>query len=143
MMRHLALILVLSLLSTLGATGQVIISEFMAKNATSLVDEEGSHEDWIEIYNTSTNSVDLFNWSLTDNPGNLTKWRFPSTNIGPGKFIIVFASNKNRRTPGANLHTNFKLDPNPGEYLALVRPDLTLATVFAPIHPAQAQDVAY
>ena len=143
MMRRLAFILALSFFSTLGAFGQVIISEFMAKNATSIVDEDGSHEDWIEIYNTSTNTVDLFNWSLTDNPGNLTKWRFPSTNIGPGKFIMVFASNKNRRTPGANLHTNFKLDPNPGEYLALVRPDLALATVFAPIYPAQAQDVSY
>ena len=71
-------------------------------------------------------------WYLTDNDAQLTKWQFPSTNIAPNSFIIVFASGKNRRVTGQPLHANFSLNAG-GEYLALVRPDgVTKATEFAP-----------
>ncbi len=73
----------------------------------------------------------------------LTKWRFPATNIAAGQFMIVWASDKNRRTPGAPLHANFKL-ADEGEYLALVQPDgVTIATQFYPTFPPQLPDVSY
>ena len=121
----------------------LMISEFMASNTRTLADEDGSYEDWIEIYNKSTNTVDLNGWYLTDSRNDLTKWRFPSTNISAGSYIIVFASGKDRRIPGARLHTNFKLS-NSGEYLALVEPDgRTIATEFSPAFPKQFADVSY
>jgi len=46
---------------------------------------------------------------LTDSATDLTKWRFPATNLNAGGYLVVFASNQDRRTPGAPLHTNFKL----------------------------------
>jgi len=42
----------------------------MASNTSTLVDEDGESSDWIEIQNTSTNSVNLLNWALTDSAGN-------------------------------------------------------------------------
>ena len=48
--------------------------------------------------------------------------------LAPGDFLVVFASNKDRRIPGAVLHTNFSLRQE-GEYLALVRPDGYVAWV--------------
>src|SRR5262249_39996624 len=60
-----------------------------------------------------------------------------------GNYLVVFASNKNRRTPGAPLHTNFKLDAA-GEYLALVQPDgVTVASEYAPAFPPQVTDVSF
>ncbi|HEX2748793.1 MAG TPA: LamG domain-containing protein, partial [Verrucomicrobiales bacterium] len=47
-----------------------------------------------------------------------------------------------RRTPGSPLHTNFKLDSE-GEYLALIKPDLSIATEFAPSFPPQLPDTSY
>src|SRR5206468_11933636 len=41
------------------------ITEFMAKNNTSITDENGTHSDWIEIHNSGTCPLNLFNWSLT------------------------------------------------------------------------------
>ena len=121
---------------------QLRISEFMAANSTSLADEDGSFEDWIEIQNFSPTTVNLFDWSLTDSPGNLTKWKFPSTNLPPGGFVVAFASNKNRRSPGAPLHTNFRLDAG-GEYLALVDPTGTnIVSEFDPF-PGQVSDVSF
>jgi len=122
---------------------QLRITEFMASNVSTLADEDGSYEDWIEIQNNSPVTVSLLNWSLTDEVGDLTKWRFPATNLPPGEFLIVFASDKDRRAPGAPLHTNFKLGAD-GEYLALVDPTGTnIATQFAPKFPGQVTGVSY
>jgi hypothetical protein len=125
-----------------AATAQVRITEFMASNTHTLADEDGDSSDWIEIQNTSGTNVNLFNWALSDSSGNPQKWLFPSTNISAGGFMVVFASGKNRRVPGAPLHTNFKLSAA-GEYLALSRPDLSLATEFPPSFPPQFPDVSY
>ncbi len=122
--------------------GQVRITEFMASNTSTLVDEDGSYSDWIEIQNTSSNSVNLLNWSLTDSSGNPGKWRFPATNIAAKAFIIVFADGKDRATNGAPLHTNFKLGAE-GEYLALFQPDGSVATEIAPQYPQQFPDISY
>jgi hypothetical protein len=85
----------------------------------------------------------LNNWCLTDDPTQLAKWRFPATNLASGQFLVVFASNKNRRVPGAPLHTNFKM-ADEGEYLALVRPDgISIASQFSPAFPAQFADISY
>ncbi|MDB6034785.1 MAG: hypothetical protein JWM16_5123, partial [Verrucomicrobiales bacterium] len=125
------------------AAETVIITEFMASNTKTLADEDGSFEDWIEIANTGTSSVNLGGWYLTDTAASLTKWQFPATNLNAGGFLVVFASNKDRRIPGARLHTNFRLSAT-GEYLALVKPDgVTITSEFAPVFPPQANDVSY
>jgi len=135
-----------------AAVDDVRITEFMAANTgdrpDSVRDENGFAEDWIEIFNAGDNTVNLLNWSLTDNAGDLNQWSFPSTNIGPGQFMIVFASGNDRGVPGAPLHTNFKLEAS-GEFLALVKPDGTIATRFPPTYPipnrypTQFPDVSY
>src|SRR5207247_263424 len=83
------------------ADGQVLITEFMAANTRTLPDVDGQFSDWIELYNTSAQPVDLEGWFLTDSPANLAQWRFPSTLLAPNGYLVVFASGKNRNEPGA------------------------------------------
>ena len=123
--------------------GSLVISEFMAANNRSLHDEDGDSPDWIEIHNEGATTSNLGGWYLSDNPSHLAKWEFPSTNLPPNGYLVVFASEKNRRVAGAPLHTNFKLAKE-GEYLALVRPGGTNAAwEYAPAFPPQADDVSY
>ncbi len=133
---------VLLVLLTQPLLAQVQISEFMASNSRTLADDFGEYSDWIEIWNSSPATVDLLDWALTDEPGDTTKWRFPSTNVPPNSYLVVFASNRDRRTPGQTLHTNFKLDAS-GEYLALRRPDGTIASEFSTPYPAQLPDISF
>ncbi len=138
-----ACLLTAVLAANVDAASPVVISEFMASNTRGLVDEDGTNPDWIEIRNTTNVAVNLNNWSLTDNPGSLTKWRFPDTNISAGAYMIIYASGKNRRVPGRPLHTDFQINAS-GEYLALVMPDgTTIATQFAPVFPPQAPNVSF
>ncbi len=133
----------LGLLFCVAATpAQVVINEFMADNKTTLADEDGSYSDWIEIYNTNITSVNLSGWSLTDDPTHQDRWFFPATNLTTKGFMVVFASGKNRAVPGAPLHTDFGLNKS-GEYLALLRPDGSIATEFAPAFPEQYPDISY
>ncbi len=125
------------------AAGPLVISEFLASNATGVADEDGDREDWIELRNVSGGPVDASGWALTDDEAVLAKWRLPSTNIPPGGFLVVFASGKDRAVPGLRLHTNFRLN-NGGEYLALVHPDgETVVSEYAPQFPPQSEDASY
>ncbi len=117
----------------------------MANNVESIMDEDGNHEDWIEIKNTSAGVVNLEGWYLTDSSSQLRKWAFPSKTLNPGQYLVVFASNKDRRNPLKNLHTNFKLDGG-GEYLALTKAETSGATTVVQFwnpYPPQGADGSY
>lgn len=124
----------------------LIISEFSATGG--LEDEDGSNEDWIEIYNGGATAVDLTGAYLTDLATNLTKWQFPARTLNPGAHLVVFASDKDPvKRPGytatSELHTNFKLT-SAGEYLALIAADgTTVISEFAPTYPAQQNNYSY
>jgi hypothetical protein len=139
----LSLLLLFLLVASPSRAASLILSEFLASNALGLADENGDREDWIELRNTGTQAVNTDGWCLTDDAEVPAKWRLPATNIPPGGFLIVFASAKDRRIPGAPLHANFSLN-NQGEFLALYQPDAeTVATAFAPQFPPQAPDVSF
>ena len=132
-------------LVSLGAKAAepLAITEFSADNPDYvLLDEDGDSPDWIEIHNSSTNTINVNGWWLTDKASALTGWRFPSTNMAPNGYLIVFASGKDRRTSGAPLHTDFKIKKTSG-FLALVRPDgTTIASSYNP-YPVQVEGVSY
>lgn len=118
-----------------------IVTEFMAANATAHADNDGAFSDWVEIHNPDSTAVNLSGWHLTDTAGNKTKWQFPDVTLAPGGYLVVYASNKNRRDPAAPLHTNFALSAD-GEYLGLIKPDGSVASEFAPKYPEQSDDVS-
>ncbi|MCI0744134.1 MAG: lamin tail domain-containing protein [Verrucomicrobia subdivision 3 bacterium] len=123
-------------------TAAVIISEFMADNENGIEDEDGTKADWIELYNRGTEDVNLGGWFLTDTVTNLTKWRFPDVPLAVNRYLLVWASQKNKTNAAAPLHTNFRLSNNSGSYLALVDPQTNVVSEFVS-YPAQQNDVSY
>lgn len=121
---------------------KILITEFMAVNSNGIIDEDGQHSDWLELYNETDEPIDLAGWYLTDDAENKTKWQFPSVIIPKNSYLVIFASDKNRVDPAKTLHTNFKLSGS-GEYLGIIEPDLTVSYEYAPLFPAQRQDVSF
>ncbi|MEJ6644850.1 MAG: lamin tail domain-containing protein [Akkermansiaceae bacterium] len=121
-----------------------VITEFMASNLDGLRDGRGFASDWIEIHNPNLYGLDLSGYSLTDDPGDLTKWVFPAgAGLAGDEYLVVFASGDSLPDPAGHLHTNFALDAG-GEYLALVAPDgSTIIHEFTPTFPTQQEDVSY
>ena len=110
-----------------GLTAQdPLITEFMARNASTLRDDRGRMSDWIEIHNPRATSIGMAGWYLTDDPTNLKKFRFDNRSISAGGYMIVHASGLDRRFANNPLHTNFTLNGDKGEYIALVKPGGTI-----------------
>jgi hypothetical protein len=130
------------------ASGALVINEFMAVNDSNLPDPEDPTRfwDWIEIYNPADVNVDLNGWYLKYQPvgdSTLTKWKFPSVELDPGEFLVVFASEQDHNNPTRPLHTNFKLRGS-GAYLGLVTNDgVTISHEYAPQYPEQLGNISY
>ena len=132
------------ILNPAAITSQVLITEFMADNKSTIRDEEGLYSDWLELYNSGGDAVDLGGWYLTDTVTNLTKWRFPQgLTLLSRAYMLVWASGNDRTNPAAPLHANFKLSKEAGGYLALVYLNgSTIVSVF-PSYPQQYANVSY
>ncbi|MCB1125439.1 MAG: CotH kinase family protein, partial [Verrucomicrobiae bacterium] len=122
----------------------VVISEFLAANLNGLTDEDGEPQDWIELYNRGVTAANLSGWSLSDEADSPGKWVIPAISLGAGQRLLIFASGKDRHTPGAELHTNFKLGTD-GEYLGLFNHEQPRQVIseFTPKYPEQRNDISY
>jgi len=102
----------------------VVINEFMAKNDSAYADPQGEFDDWVEIYNTTGEPIDLGGMYITDDLGDLTKYQIPmgfssQTTVPAEGFLVLWADED--LTDGA-VHLDFKLSAD-GEDIALVNTD--------------------
>ncbi len=107
--------------------GQLYISEVMTQNTGSYIDDDGATPDWIEIYNASTQAMDISNYVLSDNANNPGKWRFPQgTTIESGEYILVTCSADETTSDDEgqkkNLSANFNLSSD-GDIVLLFDPE--------------------
>lgn len=94
---------------------QLFINEFMASNNTTIADEYGDYDDWVEIYNADDEAVWLGDKYLADNLSNPDKWPLPDYTLQPGSFLLVWADEETDEGP---FHASFKLDAD-GEELGI------------------------
>lgn len=123
-----------------AVSANLVISEFLAANKGGLKDEDGEYSDWLEVHNTGGAAVNLVGMSLTDDVEVPAQWTFPSVNIGPDAYLVVFCSGKDKT--GSELHTNFGLKAG-GEYLGLFDADGSVLSEYAPEYPPQLDDRSY
>jgi uncharacterized protein (TIGR03437 family) len=105
-------------------TGQLLVNEIMADNEDTYPDpqEAGVYEDWIEIFNPGTTTVNMSGMYLTDNLNNKTKWKIPDGVTIPARGYLVFIAD-NEPAQG-NLHTSWQLSGE-GEAVGLFAADGT------------------
>jgi hypothetical protein len=116
----------------------VAINEFMALNQSTIRDERGQWEDWLELWNGGTQPVTLDGMHLTDDLSRPDKWTIPTgTTLQPGATLLVWCDEDLTDGP---YHADFKLSGE-GEELGLFDTDgrtLLNGIVFGP----QVADVA-
>lgn len=100
----------------------VVINEVITSNSTVITDDDGSYEDWVELYNTGAEAINLEGYGLTDLSSNPYQWTFPAYWIEPGEHLLIWCSDKNRTDINFPLHTNFKISSG-GEVITLTKPN--------------------
>ncbi len=98
---------------------QVTINEFSASNLNGFLDSYGKSEDWIEIYNSSTETVDLSGYHLSDKESKPAKWEIPMGTLIPGEGYLVFYCSGRDKVRNGEYHTNFKLTQTKGDEFVL------------------------
>ena len=100
-----------------------VINEVMSSNATTIADNYGDYDDWLEIYNPNGDTIDLAGYYLTDNLVLPTRFQIraavDSAKIPPHGFLLIWMDDD---TEQGILHANFKFSST-GDYIALVDPD--------------------
>jgi hypothetical protein len=99
----------------------IVINEFLAKNDHTNMDDAGEYDDWVELYNNSSEDVFLSGMYLTDDFNSPTKWQFPYGGVGIGArdHLLIWCDGDLNQS---GLHAGFQLNAN-GESIALVASD--------------------
>ncbi len=108
----------LPLISGAQNLSDLIISEAMPVNSSSVTDSYGEHTPWIELFNTSQGTVNFAGCFLTDDLSDLTKCQIPkgdmATRLGPRQVTLLFASGDASQ---GSFFLNFRLVKGASVYL--------------------------
>lgn len=105
---------------------ELYINEFMASNDFANQDEYGGYEDWIEIYNASSEAVDIGGMYITDGLDSPKEYMIPttspdSTTIVAGGYLLLYCDKESEQ---GILHVEIKLSGS-GEQIGLYSTDAT------------------
>ena len=117
--------------------GDLVINELMSNNISTVTDNSGKYEDWIELYNTTNAPVSTAGLFLTDTAGILHKWELPHQIIPTNGYAIIWADEDGGQ---GDMHANFKLS-NLGEQLVLTNTDSVVIDSITCL--TQADDIAF
>lgn len=100
--------------------GRLVINEFMVRNseASGVFDEDSLYNDWIELFNISSDTIYLGDYFLSDQLGNLYKYQLPQSYILPGEFFLVWGGDSDN-SPDNHLGFNFSADTLKNEMILL------------------------
>ncbi len=66
----------------------------MSSNTTTILDEDNDDPDWIELFNSSNETIQLEGYTISDSSN---EWQFPKMSIHAQKHLLIFASGKDRK----------------------------------------------
>ncbi|MBQ3864522.1 MAG: CotH kinase family protein [Clostridia bacterium] len=117
----------------------LVISEIMPANASTIAASDALYYDWIEIYNKGNAPINLKDYYLSDHEDNPLRWQFGNVSIDPHSYLLVYCSKLDRREL-PELHTNFKLAAS-GETVLLS--DASGRVLCRVTYPEMADDRSY
>ncbi len=97
-LNFLCLVFLLSFLPGKSWSQHIVLNEVESSNILLFPDEDGDYSDWIELVNNGTETVNLYNYGLTDSRSTPLKWTFPLFELNPSEHLLVFASGKDRKS---------------------------------------------
>jgi hypothetical protein len=93
---------------------QVVINEYSASNFSSFPNSLGIYSDWIELYNTGNNEVNLNGYYLSEDENNPKKFKInDDLIIMPKSYVRIYANGRNITLKDSignlEVHTNFNI----------------------------------
>jgi secreted PhoX family phosphatase len=102
------------------------INEVVSSNKNGIADYQGDHGDWIELYNTSSTSVNLKNLVLQAGSATYQFANNDNIALAPNGYLVIFCDGKdtvvNKGGGLYEVHTSFNISSS-GETITLYNTD--------------------
>jgi hypothetical protein len=82
--------------ATQPSQAQIVLNEICPSNISIISNDDGKYDDWIEIYNSGSSTVNLQGYGLSDDPSDLHRFTFPSVSLNAGSRMVVFCSDRDQ-----------------------------------------------
>lgn len=89
----------------------LVINEVMAINDGAQLDPQGQAEDWIEIFNAGSSSINMEGLFLSDDPDFPSRWALPALSLPAGEYLQIWVDDDEDDGPN---HASFQLDGDGG-----------------------------
>jgi hypothetical protein len=104
--------------SGLFAFPQLWINEVMPSNTSTVADNFGEFEPWIELYNADSTAIDLSVYRLSNDHQDPLRWAFPAgTTIAAASRLLLWADGEVNQTGAGVIHTDFRLKSSSGSVI--------------------------
>jgi hypothetical protein len=119
-------------------TGSFVINEIMASNVDEFVSPAYNLDGWMELYNQTQQPIALAGLYLSDDAGNLRKWRIPATvgTLPAGGFKVIWFDSNDI----ASQNAPFMLDVDGG---TIYVSDASGKLMFSQYYPKSLERVSY
>ncbi|MCQ2266388.1 MAG: CotH kinase family protein [Bacteroidaceae bacterium] len=107
-------------------THPVKVNEVSAGNSI-YINDQYKKDDWVELYNTTSEDIDLTGYYLSDKADKPTKFQIGATSLKDGNILpahgyrVVWCAKRDRT--GRDIYSGFKLDNTDGCCVVLTSPD--------------------
>ena len=110
--------------SAQGRRGLRINEVMISNDSSSVVDDFGRYNAWIELFNTTFGPLEISSVYLTNDPANNTLYPIPlgdvNTEIPTRQHILFWADGQHEK---GTFHTNFTFTPGQDNYVAIYDAD--------------------
>ena len=74
------------------STPDIVISEVMTANRSTILNRDGQLCDWVELHNMGSETVNLANLYLSNDLGDRLKWQLPDVTLASGERTVIRCS---------------------------------------------------
>ncbi|MFC1642288.1 lamin tail domain-containing protein [Myxococcota bacterium] len=106
-----------------ATSGSLVVNELMPSNQNTINDEAGGYPDWLELYNSTTEDIDLGGYFISDSPDTPEKMTLASGLVVPAGGVLLLWADKDTEEGDNHLAFNLSRD---GEMVLLSAPDGTV-----------------
>lgn len=100
----------------IGDKKELVISEVMNSNYSYLEQNGGKYYDWIELYNNTNSTINLNEYSLTEEKGDYNS-KLPNIKLKSKEYIVFMASGNSKLSNSKYRHLDFKISNLDSLYL--------------------------
>lgn len=92
-----------------GVGAKLVINEVMQSNIDFLMVDNDFPDSWVELYNTTDESINLKGWRIGTNADASQCYTLPATTVAAGNHIVIYCDKE-----ANGLHTDFRVDSGKG-----------------------------